>query len=488
MIIVMAVSLVTARYTLQILGVEDYGINNVVAGIIQFTGIITSTMIQATQRFLSFDLGRNDIKQFQKTFSMMMNIFIIICCIAFVLMELIGPYCITHYLTIPEQRMSVALWIFQFSIVTFMLDTINIPHTATIVAYEKMNVYAYVTLVDVIFKLLVVLSLFIIPFDKLIIYGLLNALACLVRNFIIQQYCKRKLAGCTYTFFWDGSFFQKLSSYIGWSMLGSTNSVMMSQGQTILLNLFFGPIVNAAKAIADKIKTMVYSFISNFYMAVTPQIIKTYANEDYDYTKKLVIRSSKLAFFLLLLLSVPIIINIDWLLYLWLGKESVDEDMIAFSRLVMVFSLVQVLECPITKAVQASAKIKKYEIVVGLITLSFIPICYVIFKCGMPATTSMVLLILIYSIAQIYRVLYVRHILNLTLKEYSIEVFFPIICTIIPITFLSYSLSLFNWNEDIVSKLLLIILNIILTAVSVWIIGINKSEKTAIVSYIRKKI
>lgn len=206
MIIVTIVSLFTARYTLSFLGVEDYGINNVVAGIVQFTGVITGTMVQATQRFLAFDLGCKNIRQFQMTYSMMINIFIILCIMAIVLLEIIGPYCIDNYLVIPDNRKIAAHWIFQFSIAMLVLDTINIPNTAAIIATEKMNVYAYFTFVDVGFKLLVVLMLYVTPCDKLITFGLLNVLACIVRNEILRLYCRKKIVGCAYMKIWDKQF------------------------------------------------------------------------------------------------------------------------------------------------------------------------------------------------------------------------------------------------------------------------------------------
>lgn len=490
MIVVMIISLVTARYTLQLLGVEDYGIYNVVAGIIHFTGIITSTMVQATQRFLSFDLGKDDKTQFQKTFSMMMNIFIIICVILFLVMEIAGPYCITNYLKIPEPRLQAALWVFQFAILNFILDTINIPHTASIVAYERMNIYAYFTFLDVTFKLIAILSLFLLPYDKLIIYGLLNTLLCFVRNEIIHFYCRKKIEGCIYIKYWDGRYLKKLSSYIGWSLLGSTSSVMMGQGQSVLLNVFFGPIINAAKAIADRVKSLIYSFISNFYMAVTPQIIKTYATGDTNYTKKLVLSSSKYAFFLLFLLSTPVIFNMKSLLKLWLGDESVSNEMITFSQLTLLYGLVQVLECPITRVVQASSQVKKYEIVVGCVTLSFIPICYILFKLGLPATTSMLLLIIIYAITHIYRVIYVKSYIKLEFTEYMKTVILPIgVTVVISFVFIYlYHHYIYIYSENILYLMLFTSMDFIVVLLCIWITGLTYQDRITIKKLIAKKI
>lgn len=486
MVIVTIVSLFTARYTLFLLGVEDYGINNVVAGIVQFTGIITGTMVQATQRFLAFDLGSKNTKQFQLTYSMMTNIFLILCAIVIVVFEFIGPYCINKYLVIPVERLVAAQWIFQFSIAMLVLDTLNIPNTAAVIATEKMNVYAYFTFIDVGFKLLAVLMLYITPFDRLITFGLLNVLACLVRNVILHLYCKKRITGCIYIKIWDKRFFKKLSSYIGWSLLGSTNSILQSQGQAILLNLFFGPVINAAKAIADRIKSIVYSFSSNFYMAVTPQIVKTYAEGNIDYTKRLVLSSSKYAYYLLLILSYPIIVNMEAILNLWLGKDQVSPEMVAFSILTLVFGLIQVLECPITKAVQATGNVKKYELLVGCITLSFIPICYIVFYLGYSPYMSMVLLCVTYFIAQLYRIFYVRRVIGVSIREYSLSVFMPIIL----VTFITL-LILHYVNIPSISILHIIsstIINILIIVSVIFFIGLNKMEKQYVKDYIQVKI
>lgn len=486
MIIVTIVSLFTARYTLSLLGIEDYGINNVVAGIVQFTGVITGTMVQATQRFLSFDLGRNDIKQFQKTYSMMTNVFIIICCVAIVLLEIIGPFFINKYLVIPAYRLYAAQWIFQFSIVMLVLDTMNIPNTAAIVATERMNIYAYFTFVDVGFKLLVVLSLYVTPFDKLITFGLLNVLACVVRNEILHLYCKMKIDGCTYTKHWDKQFFKNLSAYISWSLLGSTNSILQGHGQAILLNLFFGPVVNAAKAIADRVKSIIYSFISNFYMAVTPQIVKSYAAGNIDYTKKIVLQSSKYAYYLLFVISFPIMVNMKCLLTLWLGKEQVSADMVTFSILTLIWGLIQVLECPITKAVQATGQIKRYEIFVGFITLSFIPLCYIFFRLGYSAYTSMILLCTTYFFAQIYRIYHVREILNISFIEYCISVLVPIclvtLMCLLPVYFITVKAE--TLPKVILSSLFVFTIECCI----IFAIGINRNERKYVMNYIKTKL
>ena len=427
MLVTTIVSIFTARYTLILLGVEDYGINNVVGGLIGFMSIITGTMISATQRFLTFDLGKSDIGSFQKTFSMLINIFAVFCLVAFVLLELIVPYFIANYLVIPPNRMFAAQWVFQFSIVSFVLSTMVIPYTSAIIAYERMSIYAYFAIIDVIGKLAILGALFFIPIDRLITLAALVTLINVVINFLNYWYCKTRLAGCIYRKYWDKNLFKRMSSYAGWNLFGSTSWVLNQQGQAIIINMFFGPSVNAAKAVADRINQIIVSFCNNFYMAVNPQITKSYAKSDIDYTKRLVLSSSKLCFFLMFVLCVPLQCNMKDLLVLWLGKEQVSDDMVSFSILVLCFTLINSLETPISQVIRATGDIKKYQIQIGVQTLLFLPITYVCFKMGAPAYFSMIILCLIYFIAQFSRIYLVRPILNMKFLEYFQNVFLPIL-------------------------------------------------------------
>lgn len=487
MLITTIVSLFTARLTLQLLGVEDYGINNLVSGIIGFMGIVTGTMTSATQRFLAFDLGKNDIVQYQKSYSMLLNIFFIYSLFGAICLELVGPYVIQHYLVIPQDRLVAAQWVFQFTIINFILATINIPQTASIVSYEKMNIYAYFTFIDVFFKLLVVYSLYVTPFDKLITIGFLTTLMALVTNGVTYLYCVKKLNGCRYQLYWNNILFKKIFSYAGWNLFGSITGVMNQQGQAILLNLFYGPVVNAAKAIADKVNSIISSFSVNFYMAVTPQIIKSYASGNIEYMRNIVLSSSRYAFFLLYCLSLPLIANMESILYLWLGKEQVNYEMVRFCQLLLVYSLINALEQPVTQSVRATGKIKKYQIQIGILTLTFIPICYIAFRIGLPAYTSMVILSLIYLIAQFVRVYIVKGIINISIFMYIKKVLQPIIFVVIVSSVVTFFINKFD-NSDILEIFCQIVLELISTLVVIFLIGMSNRERHLICTYIRKSI
>lgn len=487
LIVTMVISLFIARYTLRLLGVEDYGINNVAGSLIGFMGIIINTMESATQRFLAFDLGSNNIRQYQNTFSMLINIYAFFCLIFSVVLELIGPYFITHYLVIPSDRLFAAQCVFQLSVLMFIVGTMSIPYTASIIAYERIGVYAYFAILDISCQLLSVVILLFTPFDKLISFSLLITSMAILRVAIIVYYCNKTLDGCKYRRIWDIQLSKKMFSYAGWNMCATGTYYLNTQGQTILLNIFFGPIINSAKAIADRVNTTITSFSGNFYMAVAPQIIKSYASGDLTYMKTLVMSSSKFAFYLLYAISTPIIFNMEYALSLWLGKEVVTNDMVKFSQLVLVYSLISVLESPITQAVRATGNIKKYQIVVGLQVITFIPICWIIFMLGYPAYCSMAALSIIYFIVHFSRIKIVCPIIKITIAEYFYKVLLPIIVTVLTSVVVLIVLVQFEAISIILFIIRLTLCFLIISS-CIYVVGLNLSEKQYIIKFIISKL
>ena len=482
-IIITIVAFYTTRITMQLLGAEDYGISNVISGIIGFMAIITNAMINAAQRFLAFDLGKHDKAQLNRTFSMLVNIFIIVSIVGVVLMELVGPWMINHFLVIPPDRLKAAHWIFQFSIVGFVASTMVIPYTSVVIAYEKMDVFAYVSLLDATLKLAVVFLLYVTPFDKLITIVFLTVLAHVISNAIYMVYCRIKSLS-RYERYWDRFLLKKLTSFMGWNLFGTATGVLNVQGQAILLNMFFGPLINAAKAIADNVNRLVNTFVSNFYMAVGPQIVKTYANDERDYTLRIVLYSSKLGFFLIALIGVPIIFNMEPLLQLWLGKEQVTDYMVIFSQLTLVLAMIQSFEYPITQTVRATGDIKNYQIVVGLLMILFLPICYVFFKLGFDAITSMVILSIITLVVLHYRIIKVCKILALGVSRYYKKVMLPSFSVVMVSMFIIYMLPL--RNDTILMLLLSLASSFAITLVCSLFLGMTKDERQYACSFVHK--
>jgi O-antigen/teichoic acid export membrane protein len=487
MIVVSLVSLFTTRIMLEKLGVENFGIYNLVGGIVGFLGMLNGSMTSATQRFLAFELGSGNVKSYNKVFSMLLTIFIILSLVLLVIALIVGPWLIKDFIVIPDEKRALAIWVYYFSIVTFLISFISIPYMSSIIAHEKMGIYAFMSFIEVILKLVLIYTLCISSFDKLLTYSFLTMSVAIILTTSYSIYCIVKIKGCNYLFFWEKSLFKKLISYISWNLFGSVTSILNYQGQTLILNLFFGPLVNAAKAIADKINSVVGSFSNNFFMAVRPQIIKSYASGDYTNMFKLVNRSSKFSFYLLYLITLPLIILMQKILTLWLGANQVDNNMIVFSQLMLVFSLVNVFESPITTMIQATGDIRKYEIIIGSGVLLVLPICYFLFQLGFPAYYSLIVLILIFIIAHFFRLFIAKKQLGLSINHYLKSVFRPIILSALPTSILGYYLSKYC-TDNIFGMFFSLLSCIFSTILFIYILGLNSSEKKSILDFFKSKI
>lgn len=487
MIAVSLVSLFTTRIILEQLGVENFGIYNVVGGMVGFLGMLNGSMTSATQRFLAFELGSGDVKSYNRVFSMLLTIFLALSVGLMVVALAFGPWLINDFIVIPDEKRSVSLWVYYFSVVTFFVNLIAIPYMSSIIAHEKMGIYASMSSIEVVLKLLLVYSLYVSSFDKLLTYGFLTMCVSFLITMSYCVYCIYHIKGCIYRFFWENPLFRQLVGYISWNLFGSVTTILNYQGQTLVLNLFFGPLVNAAKAISDKINSIVGAFSSNFFMAVRPQIIKSYASGEHDYMYKLVNKSSKFSFYLLFLLTLPMIILMESILTLWLGANQVTDNMIRFSQLMLVFSLVNVFESPITTMIQATGNIRKYEIIIGSVVLLVLPICYFLFKIGFPAYYSLIVLILIFIVAQFFRVYVAKQQVGLSIRYYFRGVFIPVIVAATPSAFLSYSLCKFISN-DFIGIVYSIFICLSVSILFVFLLGLDKSEKETIVNFILSKL
>lgn len=487
MLFTMFITLYTSRVILKSLGVSDFGVYNVVGGIVTFMNFLNATLSSATQRFLAYDLGEGDDRKYARTFSMLINIYVIFCIVVVFVLEIIGPIYINNYMKIDECRIPAAQWVFQFSLITFVFNTFTVPFRSSLVAHEKMNIYAYIGIYESVIGLIIAYTVSYVAFDRLIFYGFLMMIMYVSVTIYVIIYCKRKLSGCTYIRYWDNTYFKTLLSYAGWNLFGSVTGVMNLQGQAIVLNLFFGPVVNAAKAISDRVNSMISHFCTSFYMAVTPQIIKSYAAGNIDYMRSLVLSSSRYSFLLLFVISCPLFVVINPILELWLGKEQITPEMISFCRCTLVFLMVNILEQPLTMAVRATGDIRRYQIVVGSLTLTFIPLCLILFYLGSPAYTSLLLLALIYFIATFVRVRIVAPILKITQLDYLKKVLFPIFKILVISLFVIYLLLLADgWVS--INWILKFGLVFIITAVISYIFGISKNEKDILKTFVLKRI
>jgi O-antigen/teichoic acid export membrane protein len=485
MLLTMFVSLYTVRIVLNCLGLIDYGIYSVIGGIVTILSFLSNSMASACQRFFSFNLGRNDIFQLKKTVNTTLNIFFLISIIIFILAETIGLWIINEKINIPLERMSAAVFVYQFSVFTFIISVIVIPYNAIIIAHENMSIFAWISIIEVLLKLGFAYLLVFSPFDKLEFYSLLMFISTFIVSFIYVFYCIRQYKESKYSFSFDKKLFKIIFYYSIWNLFGSITTVLNNQGINIVLNLFFGPIVNAARAIAYQVNSALISFINNFYTAINPQIIKSYAIGNYERTFSLSFISTKIGFFLLLILALPIYIKIDTVLILWL-KET-NEYMITFTRLVLIFSLVNVLENPLTQVARATGYIKKYQLYVGVFTLITVPVTYFLFDNNFEPEVSFIILIIVYSFATFIRLYVLKNTINYPLDIYLKNILFRLFCVLLFSPILPY---LFNYNikNIYVEFLMLYIISTISILICFFLLGLNNVEKKYIISHVYRYI
>lgn len=483
MLLTMAVTLYTSRVVLQTLGVEDFGIYHVVAGFVTMLGFLHGAMSSATQRFLAFELGKPGEKDMRGIFSMSMNIHILIALVVLLFGETLGIWFLNYHLTIPPERIEAARWVFHLALLSFMVTIISVPYNALIIAHERMGVFAWVSIIDVTLKLLVVFMLGWFGIDTLILYGLLSFIVVVLVFMIYRGYSRTQLDESRFRFYWDGQLFKVMLSYTGWNLWGNLAAVMSGQGVNVLLNIFFGPTINAARTISTQASGALNSFVQSLQMAVNPQIIKSYASNEKEYMYKLVCYGAKYNFFLILILSLPILNNTEEVLTLWLGV--VPEYTVTFTKLMLINILVDSLSPSLMTAAQATGRIKVYQIVVGGLLLLNIPLSYFILKLGYEPQSVFIVGIGLSLMALAARVRIISDLISMKPSRYIIETILPVIfvgCAVFLSNLLIVNLVNYSKSNILVS----IICSWILVAIMVLIFGLKKNERLLVIKTISK--
>lgn len=421
MIFLMCVALFTSRVILNTLGVEDYGIYNVVGGIVAMFGFLNGSMSSATQRYITFALGKGDMERLKTVFSTTLQIHALIAIIIVILGETIGLWFLYSEVQIPAERMNAAFWVLQCSIVSMVVMIISVPYNSDIIAHEKMSAFAYISILEAVLKLGIVYLLVISPYDKLIVYAVLLLLVQVLIRFCYSIYCNRHFEETKYRHVWDKALFKEMTSFAGWSLFGNLSAVLFGQGLNMLLNVFFGPIVNAARGIAVQVQSAIQQFVSNFQMALNPQITKTYAKGEMEEMHTLMFRSARFSFYLLFLLSLPVLFETDFLLTIWL--KIVPENTVTFLRIMICTSLIYTCANPMIIANQATGKVKKYQAVCGTTLIMILPISYVLLKLGLPPWSVFVCHFVMECVCQLARMIMLRPLIGLRIRDYFTNVY-----------------------------------------------------------------
>lgn len=484
-ILIMLVSLYTVRVVLNVLGAEDYGIYNVVAGVVTMFSFLSGSMATASQRFFSVYIGKSEPENLKKYFYVTMTTYLFIALILIIISETLGLWFVNNKLVIPIERKIAALWIYQFSIIGFVFTVMVTPFMSSIIAHENMNVYAYVSIVEVGLRLAVVYLLKLFSIDKLFLYGLLLLGVAVINSSLYFVYSVVHYEECRLKFLWNKKIFIEISSYTGWNLMGAISSIFRNQGINILLNMFFGPIINAARGVAFQVSNAINSFAQNFSTAFRPQIVKTYAADEKEKCMNLVFMASKISFFLMFFISLPVLLQTPFLLKVWL--KQVPNYTILFTRLVVIDAVIESASFALIGLMSAHGRIKEYQLIVSGITLLNLPVSFIFLKFGFPAQITMIIAIVISIVAFVARLWVLRWLTSLNLSSYFKNVLWPILV----VTVISSIIPLIVnhlMNENFISFICVGFVSVISVGFGIWFLGLSKTERKSVVKKIQIKL
>lgn len=478
MVFVMGITLYTSRIVLKELGVENFGIYNVVGGVVAMFNLLVGSLRAATQRFITFELGKNENRQLKRIFSASVTIHFVISIVIFILAESIGVWFLNTQMNIPAERMVAANWVFQCSVFTFIINLISVPYNATIVAYEKMSAFAYISVVEVTLSLLIVYLLSVITFDKLIVYAILLLFVAFIIRLIYARYCKSHFPECRFYFSWDKSLFREMFTFMGWNFIGAGSGVLMTQGVNIVLNIFCGVTINAARGIATQVQSAVMALTSNFMMAFNPQITKSYAASENEYLQKILRQGAKFSYLLMLMLALPILMETETILSIWLNR--VPEYTVVFVRLIIVYSLILCISTPLVTAMLATGKIKRYQIIVGGFQLLNFPFSFVALMLGASPVITYVFQIVFEMCCLSSRLWLLREMIGFETKKFIFQVLQRIL--LISIISLLFPTMLIYYFEPSISRFVYVtILSITSVIIFTILFGLSHSERNFLV-------
>ncbi|WP_285815445.1 MATE family efflux transporter [Phocaeicola sartorii] len=474
MCLVLLVSFYTSRVILDVLGIEDFGVYNLVGTFVVFFGFLKTALTNATSRYLTYEIGCGDEKTLTKVYSMAINSHIILAAVLWIVMELFGVWFINTRLNIDPSRIYAANYVFQFSLLTFCIGIIQNPFHSLILANEKMNFYAILSIIEVLLKLGVVYLLLLSSFDKLISYGILLFIVSVIIFISYFIYCRVTFSKIAYIKYWDKSWIKKFMSYSGWSLLVNGADVCSLQSINIFFNLFIGITANAALGIANQVNSGMNLFLGNFTQAFRPQIIKSYAAKDFVYFYKMIFSASKMSFLLYLLVAVPIVINIDFILGIWLGEYP--ENTAGYLKAIVMFYLFDSFQNPFVTAVHATGNIKYHQIIIGTIKLLAIPAMYLSFKFGGDGVTALLIWASFNIVCSVARTIYMKYLISLDLSEYFKQVIvriFFLLAVVLPLPYIIVQGLGYGWISFICSTLL----SAFLIAIVGYLIVMNSQER-----------
>lgn len=480
-ILILLVGLYTVRIKLQILGVEDYGIYNVVGGIVLILSFINSSMTSATQRFLNVAMGENNFDKVRDIFSLSVIIHLLLGILIIILAETIGLWFFYNYLNIPQARMEAAFWVYQFSILAAFFTIINVPYKAMIISYEKMSFFALTSILEVLLKLAIIFLLTLVIFDKLIFYSVLITSVSFIIFLIQRIYCKKYFITSHFRLCKDKSLLKILTSFSGWNIFQNFSNVCNNHGANIIINIFHGVTLNTAMGIGNQVNAAVHAFAQNFQMAFRPHLTKSFAGKDYNYFKTFLFHTTKISFILVYIFILPLLLNTEFVLSLWL--VTVPEYAVIFTQLILIHSIQKVLSNPVSTAIFAYGKIKKYSLITSILTFLNLPFSLLFIWLGFYPTIILIIRLILGYTTYFWRLSFIKANMNFSYKEIFINILFPIII----ISFISIIITFFikdiftGWYKLFFTGFI----SIIIIGLLSYFIGFNKNERIILIKKLK---
>lgn len=478
MFFLMIISLYTSRIVLQTLGISDYGVYNVVGGFVSLFAIFTNSLSNAISRYITIEIGRHDIKRANNVFCVSVNLLLLMAIIVLIISELFGIWFINCHLNVPPSRLTAARWVFQLSLLSFVIGLISIPYNALIIAHERMSAFALISIFEAVFKLASIYIISILSCDKLILWAIMQTLSSILIRLIYGLYCSRQFKECRYHLFMKNNIFKEMGYFAGWNFIGEAAGILRNQGVNVLLNLYFGPVINAANGIAMQVNGMISQFSGNFLTAVNPQIIKLYAEGNLDSSYSLVNRSAKFSFFLMLIVTSPLLCETNFFLTLWLGKFP--PEAVLFAQLFLILSLIEILSYPIITLQRATGIMRDYQIVSGTIHLLNFPIAWLFLIKGSPAYCVYCVAIFLAIINTFARLYMLQRIVPISMTTFYLKV----LSRVIIVSLISYLLIRFLEFSHIIN----ILLSVILCGCICGVVGLDQIERNMLVEFIKSKV
>lgn len=474
---VMAVSLYTSRVVLRVLGVDDYAIYQVVGGMVAMFSVFSGSLSVSISRYITYEIGTGNLVRLRSIFSTSLRIQYTMAIIVVIVGEILSIWFVEYKMTVPLERLSATRWVLQFSLLTFCVNLINVPYNACIIAHEKMKAFAYIGIIEVILKLCVCFLILIIPFDRLVIYACLLALISIIIRIIYIRYCHRNFEECSGKASFNNELFKELLSFSGWSFFSNSASILNLQGVTMLINVYFGLVYNAARGLATQVESAVMQFVGNFTTAINPQITKSYAAGEKEEMYKLVCRGSKFSCFAMFFMVIPLILEMEPVLKVWL--EEVPQHTVIFAQLSLVMGVLDCMGSSGYTACMATGNLRTYALVITPIGYMEFVFTWVLFRLGAPAVSTYILFIGVKSMVNVARMFLLKKMTGLPVPMYIRNVFMPIISVAVLASLPPLMVNCF-FNESFVRIILTGLTSFVSIGIVVYMVGMSSIERNMI--------